>query len=196
MANTEVAPTVLNKIERYLISKGELEIREANGESEELQYFNILNSLTEKDCSLISGLNDLVTTNRRFKRHSSKIDAIVKRISDESILIPLSLLKEIKEVINDVIKHKLSIQGKGYKNINLDFMRLSSDVFQRRYLLIETLELKASDQMGHELDIYHRKMKELKDLIDKFDIYPGLSIRDFRKIQNILFVDLKIELEA
>jgi hypothetical protein len=196
MANTEVTPTVLNKIERYLISKAELEIREANGESEELQYFNILNSLTEKDCSLISGLNDLVTTNRRFKSHSSKIDAIVKRISDESILIPLSLLKEIKEVINDVIKHNLSIQGKGYKNINLDFMRLSSDVFQRRHLLIETLELKASDQMGHELEIYHRKIKELKDLIDKFDIYPGLSIGDFRKIQNILFVDLKIELEA
>jgi hypothetical protein len=75
-------------------------------------------------------------------------------------------------------------------------MRLSSDVFQRRHLLIETLELKASDQMGHELEIYHRKIKELKDLIDKFDIYPGLSIGDFRKIQNILFVDLKIELEA
>jgi hypothetical protein len=195
VANTEVAPTTLNKLERYLISKSELELRDANVQSEEFQYFELLNKLTENECYLIACLNDLVQTNRRFKRHSSKVDAIVKRINDESILIPLSLLKEINEVLDEIIKYKLSIQGKGFKKVEVDFLRLSRDIFQRRHLLIETLDLAASKKSGIELDLFMSHIEQLKELMDKFDIYPGLSINEFHRIQKLLIEVFNTETE-
>jgi hypothetical protein len=190
LANTEVAPTILSKLERYLVSNAELELRDANAQTDELLYFNLLNDLSKNDFLLIGGLMDLVHTNRKFKRYSSAIDATVKRLIDQSMVIPLNLLKEMREILDDVTKHKLSIEGKGFINIDIDFMMLCHEIFQRRHALLEDLELNNPHKSGTEFDNYIKCLEDLRSLIDKFDIYPGLSLDDMRRIQEILLVDL------
>ena len=76
--------------------------------------------------------------------------------------------------------------GKFSPQIEIDLLRIYEKVFKFRSVFFDNLEESVISKTGDDFETQMVLMEEIKEIAEKFDLYPGLSIIDMERIEQIL----------
>ncbi len=184
----ELSETTIKKLSKYLISPKEHKKRESKDLSEEEYYFTNLKQLLGNNGKLIYSMLDIALADNTFFRYRILIKNTIERINAKTGVITLSKLKELVAFKDELNDFDLSGSGKFPKKIEIDLLKIYELVFKSRISFFDSLERVVASKTGDEFESQMSLMEEIKDLIEKFDLYPGLSIGDMERIEQILVV--------
>ena len=184
----ELSQTTLQKLNSFLISPKELKKRESMDISEEEYYFTALKQLLGNNGKLLFQMQDVAESDNDFYKYRILIKNTITRLNTKSSVITLAKLKELmtfKEVVAD---YQFGSAIKSPYKIDIDFLSLYEKVFYSRSTFFEKLEALIITKTGEDFENQMSLMEEMKELVEKFDLYPGLSTSDMERIQYILAV--------
>jgi len=182
----ELNKSTLDKLEQYYISTKEQKKRESNDISEEEYYFRNLNFLLSNKGKVLYSMFDIANSDNDFYKYRVLLKNTIERINIKSVEITLRGLKDIiafKEKLSD---YEFNGIGKFSQKINIDFLKLYDKVFKSRSEFFNHLEKLVETKIGDDFEKQMDLFEEIKELVDKFDLSTGLSIKDFERIEQIL----------
>jgi hypothetical protein len=179
-------PQTIKELSKYLISPEEHKKRQSIDISEEEYYFTNLNDLLSNDGKLLFSMQDIAKSDNDFYKYRILINSIITRINDKNEVITLAKLKELIAFKDDLSDYQLVSVGKFTEKTDLDFVRIYEKVFKLRSEFFENLEKLVMSKTGDDYENQMPMIEEIKELTEKFDLYPGLSIADMERIQQIL----------
>lgn len=182
----QINKTVLDKLEQYLISAEEQKKRVSVDISEEEYYFKYLNLLLSNKGKVIFSLLDKANSDSDFSKYRVLLKNTIERINNKSVEITLRILKEIISFKEKLSDSELNSIGKFPPKKHVDFLKLYDKIFSSRLSFIDTLERLIENETGDDFENKMNLFEEIKNLIDKFDLFPGLSIGDFERMEEIL----------
>ena len=176
----------IDQLKPYLINEDELIKRESKEISEEEYYFHNLNLLLCNNGQLLFSMADIANTNSEFYRYRIMIKNTIERINNKSVEITLSRLKELMSFKDKLVGYELNSAGQFMEKVNIDFLKIYDQVFKRRSDFFDELEALVVNKSGDDFEIHMELFDEIGELVEKFDLYPGLSISDIERISEIL----------
>jgi hypothetical protein len=182
----ELSKTTLEKLNQYTISSKEHKKRESKDLSEEEYYFTNLKQLLSNNGKSLYSMQDIAVSNNNFYKYRTLVKNTIERIKSKNGVITLAKLKELIAFKEDLKDYNLSGKDKLPVKIDLDFLRINEIVFSSRTSFIENLEKVVASKSGDDFEKHMLLMEEIKELTEKFDLYPGLSIIDMERIEHIL----------
>jgi hypothetical protein len=182
----ELDPTTINKLSRYLISPEEDKKRQSVAISEEEYYFTNLNQLLGKNGKLLFSMQDIAESDNDFYKYRVLIKNTITRVNTKKDVITLAKLKELLVFRDELSDYKLVGVGQFTNKVDVNFLNIYEKVFKRRFIFLENLEKVVLSKAGDDFENQMHLMEEIKELIEKFDLYPGLSITDMERIEQIL----------
>jgi hypothetical protein len=182
----ELSDTTIKNISKYLISTKEFKIRESADLSEEEYYFTNLKQLIKNKGSILFAMSDIASTDNNFFKYKLLVKNIIDRINNKTGVITLSKIKDLISFKEELTGYDLSISGKFSEPIDIDLIKINEIVFKSRNTFLGNIEKIVTSKKGEEFEKHMALLEELRDLVEKFDLYPGLSISDLEKIERIL----------
>lgn len=184
----ELNQTTIDKLSKYLISPKEHKKRESKDISEEEYYFTNLKHLLNNNGKLLFSMLDIAVANNNFYKYRTLLKNTIDRVSNKTGVITLSKLKELVAFKDELIDYDLSGVGKFPQKVDIDFLKIYDSVFKSRSAFFENLEKLVLSKTGDDFENQMTLMEEIKELPEKFDLYPGLSIMDMERMEEILDV--------
>lgn len=180
---------ILLLIDKFKLTSNEIEFRKLSSLSEEEVYFNSLDNLLKEDAKLLNTLNDITLTIDDYKKDRALLNNFVKRVNDKKSELTLSKVKDILNFKMTILNNKIDIKNRNTLDKCtiqvLSFDLMYEIIFKNKDLIIKKIDNSILDNIDAENSIIIDKLEELKSLIEKFYIYPGLSIEDFEKVESI-----------
>lgn len=183
--SVELSQSTIDKIEQYLISVKERKKRESTDVSEEEYYFRNLNFLLSNNGKVLFSMYDIANSNTDYYRYRTLLKNTIERINNKSVEITLRGLKDLINFKDKLENYDFKSADKFHSKVNIDFVKLYNKVFKSRSDFFENLEKIVETKIGDDFENKMTLLEELKELVDKFDLYPGLSIKDFERIKQI-----------
>jgi hypothetical protein len=177
---------ILEEIENYTITIDEYNKRESMDLSEEEYYFTTLNTLLENNGMVIYSMLDIASTNDMYYKERQLINRLIDRINQKNAVIALSNLKELDNLLNSLFEYKLTSTARFQKHISANILDIYCIIFKSRIAFFDSLDNLISHKNGIEFEFQKSLISELKDLVEEFDLYPGLSIEKLERIDSIL----------
>lgn len=182
----ELSQTTLDKLRKYLVSAKEHKKRESKDLSEEEYYFTNLKQLLIKNGKILYSMLDFATTNNNLFKYRILVKNTIERINSKTGVITLAKLKELIAFKDELADYDLLGAGKFPKKIDIDLLRINEKVFVSRTSFLQDLEGKVALKSGEDFEKQMFLLEEIKELTEKFDLYPGLSISDMERMEEIL----------
>jgi hypothetical protein len=182
--NVKLNTRIINMLNRYLITDEEYLKRESIPISEEEFYFRSLNILMSNNSKLLFDLQDIATSNKEFYKQRSLLKNFIHRINMKSEVIVLSKVKEIFYFIDELKDYNLITKSKVKPSV--DFIRIYDKIYSSRNDYFLEIENYIESKTGDDFDKYITLYEEQKKLIEDYDIYPGLSLNDMKRIEEII----------
>lgn len=186
----ELSQTTMDKLNKYLISAKEHKNRESKDLSEEEYYFTNLNILLSNNGRLLYSMLDIAVTNNEFYKYRTLVANTIERVNSKTEVITLSKIKELLAFKGELIDYDMTKTKNSLKAIDIDLLKINEKVFLSRSVFFEDLETIVESKSGEDFEKYMLLMEEMKDLTFKFDLYPGLSICDMERMEEILNIFL------
>ena len=177
--------STLDTLNQYLLSIKEQKRRESSEVSEEEYYFRNLNFLLSNNGKILFSLNDIANSNTDFYKYRTLLKNTIERINNRSVEITLNGLRDVITFKNLLGDYDFKSTNMFSTKINIDFIKLYEKVFKSRSAFFETLEMIVESKIGEDFELKMALLEEVKELVNKFDLYPGLSIKDFDRIKEI-----------
>ncbi len=182
----ELNQTTIDKLNKYCITSKEHKKRESKDISEEEYYFTNLKQLLSNNGKLLFSMQDIAVSNNDFYKYRILIKNIITRINNKTDVITLAKLKELIIFKDELTDYELASAGKFPQKVDINFSRIYDTVFKSRSAFFESLENLVLSKTGNDFENQMALMEEIKELAETFDLYPGLSIIDMERIQQIL----------
>ncbi len=131
-------------------------------------------------------MNDIANSDTSFYRYRTLIKNTIERINNKSVEITLRRLKDILAFKDRLTDYDFKSTGTFSVNIGIDFVKLYDKVFKSRSDFFKHLETIVETKTGEDFEDKMALLEEMKELVNKFDLYPGLSIKDFERIKQIV----------
>ncbi len=184
----ELNKNTLDKIEQYCISTKEQKKRESNDISEEEYYFRNLNFLLSNKGKVLFSMLDIANSDNDFFKYRILLKNTIERITNKSVEITLLRLKDLITFKDKLSDYDFNGISKFSQKINVDFLKLYDKVFKSRSDFFNNLEKLVETKTGDDFEKHMALLEETKELVDKFDLYTGLSISDLERLEQILNV--------
>ena len=188
-SNVKIKKEVVDLIEKFKLTKNELEIRKMANLSDEEIYFDSIEYLLKDFAKNLNILNDITLTIDDYKKEKALMNNFVKRVNEKKSELTLSKVKDIINFKNTIINNKLKIDTKNTEekcDIKVSsFKIIYEKIFKNKDETIKNIDTMILDNIDSNNIEMIDKMEDLKSIIEKFYIYPGLSIEDFEKIEAI-----------
>jgi hypothetical protein len=176
----------LNSLAKFLISNKEYKLRESGDLSEEEYYFTNLKQFLKNKGGLLYAMADIATTDNSYYKYKTLLKNIIERINSKNGIITLAKIKELVVFKDELSDYDLTGSGKFSKTINIDLAHLNDTVFRSRNTFFENIERIVSSKKGEDFENHMLLLDEIKKLVESFDLYPGLSLKDMERIEEIL----------
>ena len=155
--------------------------------SDEEIYFDSIEYLLKDYAKNLNILNDITLTIDDYKKEKALMNNFVKRVNEKKSELTLSKVKDIINFKNTIINNKLKIDTKNTEEkceIKVSsFKIIYEKIFKNKDETIKNIDTMILDNIDSNNIEMIDKMEDLKSIIEKFYIYPGLSIEDFEKIE-------------
>ena len=181
----ELSKSTVDKLGQYLISIKERKKRQSLEVSEEEYYFRNLNFLLSNNGKVLFSMYDIANSDTDFYKYRTLIKNTVERINNKAVEITLNGLKDLITFKDKLGAYDFKSTGTFSNKINIDFIKLYEKVFKSRSVFFESLETIVESKTGEDFEQKMVLLEEVKELVNKFDLYPGLSIKDFERIKEI-----------
>ena len=129
---------------------------------------------------------DIAVANNDFYKYRILIKNMIQRLNSKTSVITLSKIKEMANFKDELINFSFSGEGQFPSKINIDFLRIYQKIFDSRIAFFENLEAIVYTKVGDDFEKFMLLLEEIRELVEKFDLYPGLSIIDLERIEEIL----------
>lgn len=182
----ELSQTTIDKLSNYCVTANEHKKRESKDISEEDYYFTNLNQLLNYNGKLLFSMQDVVVSNNDYYRYKTLLKNTINRINNKTEVITLAKIKELLTLKDELSEYKLEGVGKFSPQIEIDLLRIYEKVFKFRSVFFDNLEESVISKTGDDFETQMVLMEEIKEIAEKFDLYPGLSIIDMERIEQIL----------
>jgi hypothetical protein len=185
----KLSPKTILLIDKYKLSINEIEFRKLSSLSEEEIYFNTIEDLLKENAKQLNILNDITLTIDDYKKDRALLNNFVKRVNDKKSELTLSKVKDITNFKMSIINNKIDINTRNTIDKCdikvISFIYMYDNIFKNKDSFIKKVDNLILDNIDTENIILVDKLEHLKSLIDKFYIYPGLSIEDFELVESI-----------
>lgn len=129
---------------------------------------------------------DIAEANNDFYKYRIVIKQIIQRLNSKTGIITLDKLKEVAKFRNELSSYKFNSLEKFNYKMDIEFSKIYETIFKNRISFFDNLEKLVLMKSGDDFEKQFTLMDEIKDLIEKFDLFPGLSVSDFERIDQIL----------
>jgi len=187
--NVKLEKSILKLIDRFKLKQHDIEARKLANLTDEDVYFQSLEYLLNNNAKNLNILNEITQTISDFNKGKALLNNMVKRVNEKKSVLVLTKIKEVLEFKNKIISNEINIDTKSplqkcLFNVS-SFNKIYEVLFKNKDLSFKLID----DIILDYIDKNHlekiEKLEDLKNLIEKFYIYPGLSIEDFEKIEII-----------
>lgn len=182
----ELDSITINNLSKYLISSEEHKKRQSVDISEEEYYFTNLKQLLNNNGKLLYSMQDVAVCDNDFYKYRILIKNTITRVNGKTDVITLAKLKELIVFKDELSDYQLVSDRKFTNKIDIDFLSIYEKVFKHRSIFFEDLENLVMSKKSDDFEIQMPLMEEIKELAERFDLYPGLSITDMERIEQIL----------
>lgn len=186
--SVELSQSTIDKLEQYLISIKERKKRESIDVSEEEYYFRNLNFLLSNNGRVLFSMYDIANSNTDYYKYRILLKNTIERVNNKSVEITLRGLKDLINFKDKLADYDFNSADKFQNKLNIDFVKLYDKVFKSRSDFFEHLEKIVETKIGDDFESQMTLLEEIKELVAKFDLYPGLAIKDFERMKQILDV--------
>jgi hypothetical protein len=178
--NVVIDEYVKDELNKYLISESEFNNRQSIDLSEEEFYFKSLYDLLKDEGHLLNVLYDVSNNNSKFYNYKASVKNTIDRINRKNSVITLSKIKDLIQFRDSLETQEINVLNKINEELPVDFLKLYERVFKSRISFFDLIESQITSENEKNL------FEELKELVEKFDLYPGLSINDMERIEQIV----------
>ncbi|MEO6734402.1 MAG: AIPR family protein [Ferruginibacter sp.] len=178
--------STLDKLGKYLITAKERKKRESVDVLEEEYYFRNLNFLLSNNGKVLFSMYDIANSNTDYYKYRTLLKNTIERINNRSVEITLRGLTDLINFKDKLADYDFKSNDKFSNKVNIDFVKLCDKIFKSRSVFFENLEKIVESKTGEDFESHMTLLEELKELVDKFDLYPGLAIKDFERMKQIL----------
>jgi hypothetical protein len=182
----ELDKRTLDKLGQYCISPKEYKKRQSKDISEEEYYFRNLELLLSNKGKVLFSMFDIANADNDFYKYRALIKNTIDRINNKSVVITLSILKDLIAFKERLSEYNFNSVGKFSNKIDIDFLKIYNIAFKSRSEFFHNLERSVETKTGDVFENHMDLLDEIKELIEKFDLYPGLSISDMERADRIL----------
>ena len=103
---------ITDKIEKFKLTKNEIENRKMANLSDEEIYFDSIDYLLKDYAKNLNILNDITLTIDEYKKEKALMNNFVKRVNEKKSELTLSKVKDIINFKSNIISNKLKIDTK------------------------------------------------------------------------------------